>query len=270
MYKARLILLLLLLAVTGCASGTREAQAGAGAAAASTTVEAIRAKPVYVRVVRDRLMEGVSQDIMMHAVVPPTSHMTVDFELALPEGMRLAGVESVVSVSATDSTGQDLVGPYLARRGSITVDHINDMVQPNPHKPLLKWFLYPPDEGAETVNGYAVVNVRLATGTRRITLEPAERWTRIDDPAFGDLEVEYQGGAPGGYFAVRPPEAQRVIRRFDPGLNLPGLPNTPSVSDRMSVWYLVDQHKSGPPSLLVYEDVRTVEITCRMMDLPLP
>ncbi len=236
--------------------------------------EALTATPILVSVTRARRNPEaeVAPEIMMFASRPPGPHLAIEFLIDLPEALRLAGLESVESASVIDSEGNDLVAAWLRRDPEEPpAEMISNAVTPNPHKPLLRLHVSPPVHEATTVSGTLIARVHVASGLRRVTLEPAHTWTRIDDPALGEMIVEYCGGSVEDmFFDLRPPDAVKFVRRFDPGLELPGLPNGPSMSDSDSVRYLRRRESQEPGQLLVWEGLRTILVEAEFHDLALP
>lgn len=133
----------------------------------------------------------------------------LSFDLALdgiPDSSRIASVE-LLSASAADDLGADLVGPMIAHAGGEMSTWQSRSILVHDAAPSIRWYVVAPSRRASTVSGTLVVRAKIAARRDSLVLKPTRAWKRLEHASVNGMNAEFRYRREGElsvYLEVRP------------------------------------------------------------------
>lgn len=199
------------------------------------------------------------------------------FDLAfdgVPDSSRIVSVE-LLSASAEDELGTDLVGPMLAQAGGDVKKWQGRSILVHDAAPSIRWFVIAPPRKASTVDGTLVVRAKLAARRDTLTIKPTGAWKSLDHESVKGMNAEFRYSRPSGmgpYLDVRPRGVEEYIFSISPRPPQFRGRAKYSAADRNGVEFLLAKEtpEGVDVSVQVLADITTIDATLVLKGHELP
>lgn len=199
------------------------------------------------------------------------------FDLAFDgvvDSSRIVSVE-LLSASAKDDLGTDLVGPMLVQAGGDVKKWQGRSILVHDAAPSIRWFVVAPPRKATSVDGTLVVRAKIAARRDTRTIKPTGEWKKLDHESVNGMNAEFRYSRPSGmgpYLEVRPRGAEDYIFSISPRPPQFRGRAKYSVADRNGVDFLLAKEtpEGADVSVQILADVKSVEATLVLKGHELP
>lgn len=199
------------------------------------------------------------------------------FDLAfagIPEKSRVVHVK-VVSESAKDDVGTDLVAGVMERLRGDLRKRAEQAILMSDAAPAIRWFVAAPPRKAATVDAALVVRAEISAKRDPLEIRPTREWQALDHPSVNGMKAEYRWSTPAGmgpYLEVRPRGVEKYINFIS--ARPPHFRGRAHYSsgDSYGVSFLLAKGTAEGEAISIdlHADLKTVDATLKLNAHPLP